>query len=84
VTSDDAAAKRFMKEKGIAFASLTGETLALAAEYGVAGTPHTFVLDREGRVYFARVGFDEKSGDEALTPILELLLARPAAQHRER
>jgi tetratricopeptide (TPR) repeat protein len=78
VTSDDPGATRFMKDKGISFVSLKGATDEVARKYGVNATPHTFVIGRDGRVYFAQIGFDETTGDEILRSILEPLLARPA------
>ena len=46
--------------------------------HSVSITPHTLVIGRDGRVYFARIGFDEATGDEIPRSILESLLARPA------
>ena len=66
-----------MKQTGIAFASLTGATGVVAEKYGVGATPHTFVLGRDGLIYFAQIGFDEKETDAILTSIVEPLLARP-------
>jgi peroxiredoxin len=67
----------FMKQTRIAFASLTGATGPVAEKYGVGVTPHTFVIGRDGRVYFAQIGFDENETDAILTSIVEPLLARP-------
>ena len=67
-----------MKDKGISFVSLKGATDEVARKYGVNATPHTFVIGRDGRVYFARIGFDPETDDEILRSILEPLLARPA------
>ena len=54
--SDDAAARRFLEQKGITFASLTGDSQAVTASYKVQATPHTFVIGRNGKVYYSAVG----------------------------
>ncbi len=49
--------------------------------YGVAGIPHTTVIDRSGRVAHVHIGFREDLED-VLGAELQALLAQPAAGHR--
>lgn len=70
-SDEPANAERFLKQNGAAFPVLHDPLQRVAIDYGVAGVPETFVLDREGRVvqkFIGPVSFGE------LQAVLEPLL----------
>ena len=77
--SDDAGARRFLKQKGITFPSLTGDSEAVTASFKVQATPHTVVIGRNGKVYYSAVGFAGEEAIEQIRSVLESLLAAPPA-----
>lgn len=67
----------FMKQEGYTFRVLIDEldaadTFKAADPYGVAGTPTLFVLDRSGKVAFARAGrLPEEELEKAIQAVLK-------------
>ena len=49
-------AKEFLGEIGVTF-PVVEDTENLAARYAIRGTPTTFVLSRDGRIWFRSVGY---------------------------
>lgn len=73
---DTERAKKFIADKNLTFAFLengTGDAEVVARLYGVGGFPTSFLLDRQGKILFSHLGFEE--GDEAKmeAQILKLL-----------
>lgn len=68
---EPAAARRFLKEKGFGFPTLTDPTQRVVVDYGVTGVPETFILDASGVVYHKVVG---PVAEGQLESILEELL----------
>jgi cytochrome c biogenesis protein CcmG/thiol:disulfide interchange protein DsbE len=65
-------ALRFLREKRITFPSLRDRDRAYGREFGVAGYPETFLIDREGRIAAMRRGpIDQAWLDKHLEPLLE-------------
>ena len=58
-------AKRFIDEAGLGFTCLEngeGDSEAVETVFEVMGFPSSFIVDREGRIMYYHLGFDE--GDE--------------------
>jgi len=55
-SDEPANAERFLKQNGQAFPILHDPLQRIAIDYGVAGVPETFVLDREGRIVRKFIG----------------------------
>ena len=68
---EPAAARRFLKQKGFGFPTLTDPTQCIVVDYGVTGVPETFILDASGVVYHKVVG---PVAEGQLESILEELL----------
>ncbi|MGV8042008.1 MAG: peroxiredoxin family protein [Thermoanaerobaculaceae bacterium] len=70
-------AKKFIADKKLTFAFLengTGDAEVVARLYGVGGFPTSFLLDREGKIVFSHLGFedgDEKKLEEEILKLLE-------------
>jgi cytochrome c biogenesis protein CcmG, thiol:disulfide interchange protein DsbE len=76
ITYNDAVedSKRWLQEMGQAFPSLTDTGARTAINYGVAGVPETFIIDKHGVVAFKKFG---PITAEELTRQLDSLLALP-------
>lgn len=62
-TSGDAAAVRaFMDKEGLSFPTLVDEDGSVGRRWGVKGVPATFVIDAEGQVAHATVGYTTEWG----------------------
>lgn len=57
VDEQEKAFRSFMQERRPAFKVVRDSDGVLAQEYGVVGTPTSFVIDHEGEVAFSHVGF---------------------------
>ena len=62
---DTDTAVKFIEEKGLTFHFLENgeENDVVGGTFGVRGFPTTFIIDREGRIMYFHLGFNE--GDEA-------------------
>jgi cytochrome c biogenesis protein CcmG/thiol:disulfide interchange protein DsbE len=76
ITYNDAPedSKRWLKELGQAFPSLVDKGARTAIDYGVAGVPETFIVDRNGVVAFKKFGPITRA---ELTQKLDSLLEAP-------
>jgi len=77
---DVAAAKKWLKQYGnpykIVAVDLDGQA---AIDWGVYGTPETFVLDKKGIIRYKQIGpIDTESWENILKPIIEKLRNEPA------
>lgn len=69
-------AKKFIADKKLTFAFLengTGDAEVVARLYGVGGFPTSFLLDREGKIVFSHLGFDDGDEKKLEEEILKLL-----------
>jgi len=67
-----------MQEVGVTFPVVEDQTNIAGSLYQVAGTPTSFLIDREGRIIFRGVGYAPGSENE-LRAQIEYLLTRKAA-----
>jgi cytochrome c biogenesis protein CcmG/thiol:disulfide interchange protein DsbE len=64
-------ATRFVDRFGLTFPNLRDRDREYADEYGILGSPETFVIDREGRIAAARRGpVTAEWLESALAPLL--------------
>lgn len=56
------AIQSFLRQAGLGFPVLPDPTGQVASRWGVPAVPATFVLDPEGRIAYATVGFSTESG----------------------
>lgn len=73
---DTERARKFIADKQLTFAFLengTADAEVVARLYGVGGFPTSFLLDREGRIMFSHLGFEEGDERKLEADILELL-----------
>ena len=54
--------RRYMAAEGLSFTVVSDETGALASPWGVPGVPATFILDANGRIAHATMGFSSEWG----------------------
>lgn len=69
-------AKKFIADKKLTFAFLengTGEAEVVARLYGVGGFPTSFLLDRDGKIVFSHLGFEDGDEKKLEAEILRLL-----------
>jgi thiol-disulfide isomerase/thioredoxin len=74
-TSASEAARRFLAERKIAFRSLEGSQ-EVASSFGVAATPTSLLIGRNGKVYFRHAGFDGPAGVAQMEREIAELLPR--------
>ena len=78
---DTERALAFIEEKGLTYTFLengTDEADVVGQIFGIYGVPTSFVVDREGRVMYAHLGFelgDEAKLEEEIKTLLEPLNA---------
>lgn len=74
---DTERARKFVADKNLTFAFLengSGEGDVAGRLYGVGGYPTSFLLDRDGRIMFSHLGFedgDEKKMEAEINKLLE-------------
>jgi peroxiredoxin len=69
-------AKKFIEKKGLTMTFVEngeGDGEVVRGQYEVSGFPTTFVIDREGRLVFYHLGFDEGDEKKMEEEILKLL-----------
>jgi peroxiredoxin len=69
-------AKKFIEEAGLEFTCLEngeGESEAVEGVFQVMGFPTSFIVDREGRIMYYHLGFDEGDGTLIEEEVLSLL-----------
>ena len=69
-------AARFLATHHVTFPIALGANEPCAKQFGVAGMPSTFVVDRRGAIRVAHSGFTPGEG-QALRGIVERLLTEP-------
>ena len=73
---DTKRAQKFIEDKGLTYTFLeNGEDDAEVVQslFGVRGYPTSFVIDREGRIMYAHLGFEPGDEDTLEEEILSLL-----------
>ena len=72
---DTTAAKKWLKEKGNPYKIVAVDADGRAAlDWGVYGTPETFVVDKKGIIRYKQIGpIDAESWEKTLRPLLEKL-----------
>ena len=61
-SGDAAAVQRVLAERGLAWPALVDESGAIAARYGLPGVPAFVVIDADGRVRSAQLGYTSEIG----------------------
>ena len=65
-----------MAEKKVTFRSLKGSWEMAGEKYAVTSTPTTFIIDRDGRIYFTHSGYRGEAGVAQMEREVEALLSR--------
>jgi len=70
--------KNFVREHGLSYYNVIDETGAVSAEYGVRSTPMKFIIDADGNMVGASLGFKEWDSDQ-MKALIQLLISGKAS-----
>ena len=65
--------KKYVHDNGLTYTNLIDETGNVRAQYGVSSTPVKFLIDTEGNMAGAAIGFREWDSDE-VKALIETLM----------
>jgi len=69
---------KFVREHGLSYYNLIDETGNVGAEYGVRSTPVKFIIDADGNLVGASLGYKEWDSDQMKT-LIQLLISGKAS-----